>query len=50
MIAAIGAGLRGYLVHTGKWRPDATGGRATQPTAEFDDLTAVVEDLVSARR
>ena len=44
--AAIEAGLAGYLVRTGKWRPGGTDGLSFQPTAEFHDLAAAVDFIV----
>jgi HAD superfamily hydrolase (TIGR01458 family) len=44
--AALEAGLAGFLVRTGKWRPGAADGLSTQPTGEFDDLAAAVEAIL----
>jgi HAD superfamily hydrolase (TIGR01458 family) len=48
--AAIKAGLAGYLVRTGKWRPGSTSGLDIQPTGEFDDLAAAVASIVGLDR
>jgi len=42
VVAAIDAGLTGYLVRTGKWTSDSLDGLDMQPSAEFDDLLAAI--------
>ena len=42
VVAAIDAGLAGYLVRTGKWTSDGSDGLDMQASAEFDDLLAAV--------
>jgi HAD superfamily hydrolase (TIGR01458 family) len=49
-VAAIKSGLAGYVVRTGKWRPDSAHGLETKPTAEFDDLLAAVRSIVGDDR
>ncbi|MDW6021779.1 TIGR01458 family HAD-type hydrolase [Mesorhizobium sp. BAC0120] len=44
--AAIEAGLSGYLVQTGKWRPGTAERLSIRPTGEHEDLAAAVEGLL----
>ena len=46
--AAVKAGLKGYLVRTGKWQPGAEVNLDPPPSAIFDDLAAVADFLLAA--
>jgi HAD superfamily hydrolase (TIGR01458 family) len=45
--AAVSCGLTGVLVHTGKWHQGAADGLDPPPSAEFPDLKAAVDALLS---
>ncbi len=44
--AAVKAGLRGFVVHTGKWHAGACKGLDPQPTGEFADLSRAIDALL----
>ena len=48
--AAQDAGLAGFLVRSGKWKPGSAEAAGLPPQTEFDDLAAVVDHLLAACR
>jgi HAD superfamily hydrolase (TIGR01458 family) len=46
--AARAAGLSGFLVRTGKWKPGSAEAAGLPPGTEFDDLAAVVDHLLGS--